>query len=1124
MNNKKVYAVLSAAAIGTIFSLAINGTVDAATRDFTNIKTGQVFKASDWKASDTAFNQLVDALADNPDDYVVEFTGNQYKYEGLLDQLINRGTKTLDQAFQEALQDTDLIYNGGTSTIAVSSISAINSTTVQVKLSGVPTATVSTASFSFSGGAISGLTKVDDTTYNLTVPVMTSGTTYTVTGASPLAGTATMTYTAVASTVGATFTPVAAQSVASGQSLVSVGTLNLTAGNAETQVTGLKLNRSGLSADTDISGITIWDGSNKLNVPAVISNGVADITFTSPLTISAGQSKALTIKLNFATAATVGAQVNLSINSSGDIKTTGTVNATFPMASNTFTVAAVNLGTLAVANSADTPTQSLDAGTTGARLAKFDFTAGSNESQKLKSITFTQNGSVGDSDVINLKLYKDGVQVGATANVSNRKVTFTFDNGLDIAAGTTLRLDLKGDVVTGSGRTVRFGINDVNDVQATGNTYGTTIVSSGTFDGTSVAINSGSLLVSRDKDTPSAGLISGTVNDQAFLKVKVEAVGEPVQVRTISLQGVATGGAVTDFTDLKVLAGDTVVANVNNPFTLAAQAKEITLSTPVTVTPGTPVYFTVTADLSGRSADDTYHIDLDSSDTPAGDAIARTFTGVGTVSGKNITFNTLAADIAGNTKTVGNLQVAPTVSPTVTAGNVFPNQTAYPFTSFTLGHNLSESVLLYQVRVDVGVGTAGQLANLKLTNADGSKVLTNVIATPAATGNILVFNDPIEVAAGQVPEFKVVADTTSAATATFRLDVNSTDSVARVKSNGTSVTIGAVKGTSPVATVAAAGPSVTVTNTDGKAATVVKGQKDAVVGEFKFTEASANAQDTNITKLKLTPVVGHSDAANSLDNGSFTNIRVVDSNGNVLGTLPFFSNQTLTASDTVTLTTPLAVKADKSASIKVLADVSSNLTVDQLTDTFTVALGDGTNAGAAADDIFVQSVPTGVTAAVDSQAGAASLASPDVVTALGADVKVTKATIPNMNPANSAGAEVGRFTITNNGPDDVTLNNLSLADVIGTITTQNVEVFDAETGEAMMAGASAINAQLVLNDHNTIASGKSITIIVRDMDGTAGPNTSVGIRVVQAGTTFTSSAKVAQTIDGSCTGDVVTMK
>lgn len=122
MNNKKVYAVLSAAAIGTIFSVAINTSVKADTRDFTNIKTQKVYKAADWRADDALFDELVDELTNNPDDYVVEFTGNQYVYDGLLNALIN------NVPFNEALQDPSLIYTPETPALEVNSVSASTTT------------------------------------------------------------------------------------------------------------------------------------------------------------------------------------------------------------------------------------------------------------------------------------------------------------------------------------------------------------------------------------------------------------------------------------------------------------------------------------------------------------------------------------------------------------------------------------------------------------------------------------------------------------------------------------------------------------------------------------------------------------------------------------------------------------------------------------------------------------------------------------------------------------------------------------------------------------------------------------------------------------------------------------
>lgn len=86
--------------------------VKASTRDFVNIKTGEIITASDWRNSDATFDDLIDKLSDDTTsgDYAIEFGGKYYQYDGLLNALVN---KPIDQstsdAFANALKDTSLI-------------------------------------------------------------------------------------------------------------------------------------------------------------------------------------------------------------------------------------------------------------------------------------------------------------------------------------------------------------------------------------------------------------------------------------------------------------------------------------------------------------------------------------------------------------------------------------------------------------------------------------------------------------------------------------------------------------------------------------------------------------------------------------------------------------------------------------------------------------------------------------------------------------------------------------------------------------------------------------------------------------------------------------------------------
>lgn len=921
------------------------------------------------------------------------------------------------------------------------------------------------------------------------------------------------------------------QSVASGQALVNVGSITLTA-SQDTTINGLKIKRSGLSADLDVSNISIWEGTTRLNVPGVLSNNLADLTFTAPLTIKAGESKTISVKMNVAAAAPSGSQLLFSVDS---IKTSASVSGSIAGTSGTYTVSNVQLGTLAVGISPDAPTQNIDAGSKDVTLGKFDVTA-QTEKQVLNTMTFTQNGNIAQSDLENLKLYYNGTEIAKGANIGDNKVTFNIKNGLDLTNGTTVSLVIKGDVVGGSSRTIRFGINDENDVQSVGKTYGTTVVSNGTFDGQLLTVNTGRFLVARSTNTPAAGTIGATVNDQAFTTFKVEAIGEPIQLRTVSLDANALVGAVTDLTDVKIWAGDQVLANVQAPFTAAnAGVVQFTLNNPITVTPGTPVELKVTADLNGAAGQ--YRIDLDGTDADGlNSAVITTMTGVGNVSGRNVTLG-VANDIQGNTQTVGAVVVNASISPSRGSSTVFANQTNHHFTTFNINNTLSETVQVYQVSIQ-GSANAAQIANLKLTNTNGD-ILTDVIANPVAGNNILTLKTPLEIAANANVELKVIGDATSTANTTYQFSPMGSisgatpgASVVRIKSNGTLVTFnGIANANAPLATASSAAPHATVTARGDAGEVYYKGQKDAVIGQFRITEDTASQagntasdkQEIVVTEIDLLPVATEVQGAGLLNNGDIKNIRIVDSEGNVYATLPYFTSTDFavanTTADTITLTAPITIKADKYKDIKVIADIDSDVAAARLSDTFQLSIGDGGATG----DIVIRGVATGV------EVSNINVETSSITTfaVQSTKIKVEKGSVANLTPVVGVGAEVGRFVLTNEGSEELILTQLDFAQVLNTLPgTAQIQAFDAETGIALSTSTAVGN--LTINQgtasDRTIKVGKTKTIAIRVSDATgivAGQG--INLRLLKS-STYTSQSVAGQTLGTSVVGDVISFK
>jgi hypothetical protein len=753
-------------------------------------------------------------------------------------------------------------------------------------------------------------------------------------------------------TVAVEFNPEPATSVADGQALISVGKVVLTS-QEDVEVTGLKVKRTGLSADTDIASLTVWDGNKKLNVSAIFSNSIANAGFTSPVKVMAGEEKVLDVRVNIEPNVTAGAQIGLHIT---EVMTPSTVSVVgnFPMSAGILTVADVTLGTLTVRRASDEPTLNLNAGTTDVRLAKYNFTT-AEEAQLLTKVTFTQNGSVADSDLENLKLY-DGSTLVAEGVLENRTVTFTFEK--EISSGGTARLTLKGDVVGGAGRTVKFGIEDENDVTATGKTYGTTLVASltntsdvavTTIDGKELSVNQGDFILSRSTSTPPAGTISTVVDDQEFARFKIEAVGEPIQLRKVYVEAVAATGAadVYHLSDLKIKTADLSLAQVETPFTDAGadatQIKEVSLSTAITITPSEPVEIMLTADITadkGALANETYKLGVDGGST--------TLTGVGMVSGKSVTYSA-AGDIAGNVMTVGSLSVTASRVP-ASNENVFRSESSKTLIEYDIKHNLSETVEISTVVVEFAdegddngstdyVGA--NFTNGKIVDAEGtviSEVTTSLLAASREGTASFSLLSPMVIQPGETIRVGLVADVLSTANLAddyqFGFVGGANGTVARTQKSGTDVTVSTLAAAGKIVTVSAGGASLIAVRDDGyklEDANIYAGDKDVALGAYKIYSSTSGKEDAILKKITLSNETSPITVASTRESQTI----VFDANATATGTQTFtFENLDISGTTDVELTI-----TDLEAKETIAANLVTAIQASAIANLYTVSSG-----------------------------------------------------------------------------------------------------------------------------------------------------------------------------------------
>lgn len=506
-------------------------------------------------------------------------------------------------------------------------------------------------------------------------------------------------------------------------------------------VTGLTLQRIGVSADTTPSNIYLFDGATRLtDAASVTSNGT--VTFNIPAGIfTVAGSKTISVKSDITTG-TSGQTVGITLVSFST--SAGTITAN--LSGNIHNIATATLATVSAGTV--TPSGATINPAAGVTLWQSTLTI-SNRDVLMKRLALRQVGSASASAFQNFKLYVNGVQV-ATATGVNADGYVTFDMStapVTLVAGSRIvRVD--ADVVSGASRTVQLSLRRAADVDFVDSSFGVNITptstpwasgSANTISGTS----GGSLTVEKDVSSPSTNLtLSGSdVNLGTF---KLTAYGESIKVETLTAGGTFNGAlGSTNDAAVTLRNGRLLINGVQYGSTATLLPAGTSFTVNYTVVPGTPVLVEVHADIYDNDGTGA----LDASDTILAKLI------LGSLNATRVdslgSFNVPDATVSANTLTVATTAV------TLTKNGTYPNQTTtLPATGFKIGAwNLAgssiEDVLLTTLSLDVdnvavsaNDFTAADITNMYVVIKSGSTIVAqpSPLATVAAADNTFSIN------------------------------------------------------------------------------------------------------------------------------------------------------------------------------------------------------------------------------------------------------------------------------------------------------------------------------------------------------------------------------------------------
>ncbi len=311
------------------------------------------------------------------------------------------------------------------------------------------------------------------------------------------------------------------------------------AASAASTITEVVVKRTGAGAAGDFANVYLYEGDTRLTNGRSVSSDTNTVTFSNlNLAVSAGATRTLTVKADMGTAvALTGKQNALSVTKVNGSDVTG-------VSGNIMNVGAVDIGAATIDNSSTS--WSVNVGSSGAEVAKFTIAAGNNDT-KLHAITLTNNGTLQNNYITNLKLSSSSVELGSTAAMNGSKATIVLNSDYVVPKNQTKTFTVTADL-TGGRRddTIIFYVDQKADVNLIDSVYGYGVNLTNSFDTGNQTVTMTGGKITLALNGPAAGTIGKNTINQNLLKVNVTS--EPnitVKQIKLNLQMKLGGTAIT---------------------------------------------------------------------------------------------------------------------------------------------------------------------------------------------------------------------------------------------------------------------------------------------------------------------------------------------------------------------------------------------------------------------------------------------------------------------------------------------------------------------------------------------------------------------------------------------------
>jgi hypothetical protein len=613
---------------------------------------------------------------------------------------------------------------------------------------------------------------------------------------------------------------------------------------APINVTGLTFKRIGVSNDSTLTNVYLYNGVTRITDSAGVS--ASQFSYSTPggiFTVPAGGTYTVSVRSDIAADAS-GQQLGVSLVS---VSSNGTLDSSvsFPINSGYQTVSAATLATVDF-TVAPSPTAATSISPQNDYPLWQDTVSVSQNPVKLTSIKFTNLGSLDASDMINLRLFVDGVQVGAAMPMgSDRTVTFDLSAAPVMLSTQNHVVKVLANIIGGAGDTVQFSVQRSSDAMFVDNQLGQPVtpkylnttfaaVTTAAITMNSVSGTSG-VSVSLSPTSPNQTVAVGA-SSVKWASFNMLASGENVKVSDLYVSAVTSSHA-NGLDNGKIFLNGVQVGSTKDIGETTSNKTDFSLGSSLILPAGQTVTVDVYADAKTQAS-----VNLSNSET--------VIVSLDTVSSNAQGQSSLQSATVPAAKTSGNTITVSSSSLTANKYTGYGNQTMIAgavgakLGVFTLSTGSTEGVTVNTINFSLSSANAASITNLMVKDEATGAQLGSTISTPSTSNSYAV---TLDIPASSTKTIGIYGNILAGANAgpfqaTITTSTTGTGNVTGISTSAASTALQTI-------TVGSGSLSVTTGAGDPVSANVIAGSSSVKVGQFKFSASNSTYTVQNLAVL-----------------------------------------------------------------------------------------------------------------------------------------------------------------------------------------------------------------------------------------------------------------------------------